>query len=340
MPLVVGLPGLELGVEEIEILERTSPAGIILFQRNISNVDQVHELIAALVELDPRPFVAVDLEGGIVNRLSPIFGELPSATAAARAGRRAVRALGEAAGAACRSLGIHLDLAPVIDLDLPDGFIARQQRCLAGDPQRVAELARVFNGGLAAWGIRGCLKHFPGLGAIPVDTHDELPTLDASRSRLGPHLEAFRLLAEDIRMVMVGHVVVPALGDGLNPASLSPAIVRSAHELPGSPIILSDDIEMGALDSFGDLPQRVEAALAARNHGVLVCKAFDRLPEITAHLTERMASDSSLSSRLLEMAACLGTVRRDLLATAAAVPAPDEATVVQLWERARAEAAA
>jgi hypothetical protein len=95
---------------------------------------------------------------------------------------------------------------------------------------------------------------------------------------------------------------------------------------------------MGALDGWGDLPERVEAALRARNHGVLVCKAFDRLEDIAAHLTERSALDSALGTRLTEMAARMGTLRRDLCQRRAAVPAPDDTTIVQLWEHARREA--
>ncbi len=340
MPLVVGVPGPDLSADEIRVLEDTQPAGVILFQRNIESAGQVRELVSQLVELDPRPFVAVDLEGGMVNRLRPIWGELPSAAAAAAAGRKAVSALGEAAGAACRSLGIHLDLAPVVDLDRPHALMAQQGRCFSADPERVAVLARVFNQGLATWGVRGCLKHFPGLGEVPIDTHIELPLLDLSETDFGGHLDVFAMLSEEIPLVMIGHVIAPGLGDGDRPASISPALVRRAAGLPGSPIILSDDIEMGALASCGDLPERVEAALAARAHGVLVCKAFDRLPEIAAHLTERMATDSSLSTRLLEMAACMGTLRRELCQSAAAIPAPDDTTVEQLWERARAEAGA
>lgn len=339
MPLVVGVPGPDLGADELRILQDIQPAGVILFQRNIESAGQVRELVAQLVEIDPRPFVAVDLEGGAVNRLRPIWGELPSAAAAAASGRKAVSALGEAAGAACRSLGIHLDFAPVIDLERPHAVMTRQERCFAADPERVAILARLFNKGLATWGVRGCLKHFPGLGEIPIDTHEELPQIEAPDGDFGGHLDVFSMLSEEIPLVMVGHVVAPALGDGDRPASLSPALVRRAAQLPGSPIILSDDIEMGALASCGDLPERVEAALAARIHGVLVCKAFDRLPEIATHLAERMATDSSLSTRLLEMAACMGTLRRELCRNAAAIPAPDDTTVEQLWERARAEAA-
>ena len=339
MPLVVGVPGPELEPEQLRVLEDIQPAGVILFQRNIQTAGQVRELVSALVELDPRPFVAVDLEGGVVNRLRPIWGELPSAAAAAAAGRRAVQALGEAAGAACRSLGIHLDFAPVVDLDRPNSFVAHQGRCFAADPERVAILARIFNEGLATWGVRGCLKHFPGLGEIPLDTHSELPTLESAETDLGPHLEVFSKLSEEIPMVMVAHVITPGLGDGDRPASLSPALVQRATRLPGLPIVISDDIEMGALASCGDLPDRVEAALAARNHGVLVCKAFDRLPEIAAHLSKRMAADSSLSTRLFEMAACMSTLRRELCRSAAAIPPPDDTTVEQLWERARFEAA-
>ena len=85
MPLVVGLPGPTLGADEIDILERVQPAGVILFQRNVESAEQVRELVAHLVELDLRPFVAIDLEGGMVNRLRPIWGELPSPAEAAAA---------------------------------------------------------------------------------------------------------------------------------------------------------------------------------------------------------------------------------------------------------------
>jgi len=334
-PLVVGLPGPVLSPGEIRTLTDVRPCGVLLFQRNIETVEQVRALVSELRRLEPSPFVAVDLEGGAVNRLRPVWGELPSAETAAAGGRRVVRAVGEAAGAACRRLGIHLDLAPVVDLQRPHGVLTQQGRCLAADPERVAVLARVFSEGLAAWGVSGCIKHFPGLGEVPVDTHDELPTLHMSHAELTDHLAVFDALTDTIPLVMIGHVIVPALGEVELPASLSPTILQRARELPGSPVCLSDDLEMGALASSGDLPERVEAALLARNHGVLVCKAFDRLGEIAARLVERTAVDSAASTRILEMAARMDALRRDLLSNAAAIPAPDDTTVEQLWERAR-----
>lgn len=336
--MVVGLPGITLTPGERAVLERVQPAGVILFARNIASQEQTRELTESLQEMETRPFLAIDLEGGVVNRLSGLWGELPTPAAAGAAGRRAVHALGEAAGAACRNLGIHLDLAPVVDLRHPDGLLGHQGRCFSDDPERVAIMARIFNKGLATWGVTGCSKHFPGLGAVPTDTHQELPQLDLDEHEFEPHLAVFSALSQEIPVVMMAHMVVAGLGDAERPASLSRTIVERAANLPGAPVVLSDDLEMGALERFGDLPQRVEAAVRARSHGVLVCASFDRLEEIATHLTELSATDSNLGAGLFEMAARMGTLRRDLCQRCAAIPAPDDTTVEQLWEQARREA--
>jgi len=339
MPLVVGLSGAALDAEEMAALERVQPAGIILFSRNISAREQVRKLIGTVSELEPRPFVTVDLEGGTVNRLTALWGELPTAAEAGAAGRRAVRALGEAAGAACRSLGIHLDLAPVVDLHCSGGCVGEQGRCFSDNPERIAVLAHVFNEGLAEWGVSGCIKHFPGLGPVPIDTHEELPVLDLTEAELERHIAVFEELGPEFPVVMVAHVVVPGLGDADQPASLSRPVIERASNLPGSPVVVADDLEMGALDSFGDLPDRVVAAVLARNHGLFVCNALDRLDDILARLDELASTDSTLGARLTEMSARMGTLRRDLLQKAAAVPTPDDETVAQLWQQARREAA-
>jgi beta-N-acetylhexosaminidase len=338
-PLVIGLPGTTITQDDRSLLERVRPAGIILFPRNIESPEQTRELVAALDDLDPRPFVTADLEGGMVNRLSPLWGDLPAPAAAAAAGRRAVRALGEAAGAACRSLGIQLDLAPVVDVDCPGGCLGEQGRCLGSDPERIVVLARIFNEGLGAWGVSGCSKHFPGLGPVPADTHEVLPVLESDEEELARHLQAFEELGSDFPAVMVAHVVAPGLGDAERPASLSRTVVERATTLPGKPVVLADDLEMGALDEWGDLPERALAALHARNHGLLICNACDRFEEVADHLREASETDPTVTPRLADMTARMGTLARDLQQRAAAVPAPDDETVEQLWDQARREAA-
>jgi beta-N-acetylhexosaminidase len=339
MPLVVGLPGATITDLDRAMLERVRPIGIILFPRNIESPDQTRELVTALEDLDPRPFVTADLEGGMVNRLTALWGDLPSPAEAAASGRRAVRALGEAAGAACRAIGIQLDLAPVVDLDCPDGCIGGQGRCFGSDPERVAVLARIFNEGLGTWGVSGCSKHFPGLGPIPADTHEELPVLESGEEELAQQLSVFEDLGADFPTIMVAHVVAPGLGDAERPASLSRTVVERAANLPGSPVVLADDLEMGALGEWGDLPERALAAVHARNHGLLICNACDRIEEIASHLRESAEADPTVATRLVEMNARMGTLARDLHQRAAAVPAPDDETVAQLWEQARREAA-
>ena len=339
LPLVVGLPGTKLTDDDRALLERVQPAGVILFSRNIETPDQVRELVGGLEDLEPRPFVTADLEGGMVNRLSALWGDLPPPAEAATAGRRAVRALGEAAGSACRSLGIQLDLAPVVDLDCPDGCLGGQGRCFGSDPDRIIILAKIFNEGLGKWGVSGCSKHYPGLGPVPADTHEELPVLDSSEEELQLQLTVFEELGSEFPAVMVAHVVAPGLGDAERPASLSRTVVEQAINLSGSPVVLADDLEMGALGEWGDLPERVISAVHARNHGLLICNACDRIDEIASHLRDSAETDPAVAARLLEMNARMGTLARDLQQKAAAVPTPDDTTVDQLWEQARKEAA-
>jgi len=338
LPLVIGLPGTTVTDDDMSLLERVRPAGVILFSRNIETPEQTRKLVSNLEDLDPRPFVTADLEGGMVNRLSGLWGDLPKPAEAASAGRRAVRTLGEAAGAACRSLGIQLDLAPVVDLDCPGGCLSGQGRCLSSDPDRVVVLARIFNEGLGKWGVSGCSKHFPGLGPVPADTHEELPILEADEEGLGLQLNVFQALGVEFPAVMVAHVVTPGLGDAERPASLSRTVVGLAANLPGSPVVLADDLEMGALSDWGDLPDRVVTAIHARNHGILICNACDRIEEIANHLEGIAEDDPSITSRLADMNARMGTLARDLQQRAAAVPTPDDETVEQLWEQARREA--
>lgn len=337
-PLVVGLPGTEVDDQTRQILDQVQPAGVILFSRNIQSSEQVRELVTSLQDLETSPFICVDLEGGAVNRLSGLWGSLPSAARAAAAGRRATRALGEAAGAACRCLGIHLDLAPVVDLNCSGGMVGRQRRCLGDDPERVVTLAKLFAEGLGAWCVGGCLKHFPGLGAIADDTHELLPALDLDEAELATHVNVFAQLSESVPVVMMAHLMVPSLCDGKRPASLCSEAVKRAASLPGNPVVLTDDLEMGAVTGIADLPELVIRALQAGNHGVLVCHSFDRLPEITGRIAEATEQDETLQSRVSQLAARLGTLRRDLCRTSASVPAPDDATVAQLWERAWREA--
>ncbi len=338
LPIVVGIPGPVLLDEEREVLERVRPAGVVLFDRNIRNPDQVRDLTASLRDLEPEPFICVDLEGGRVNRFTALWGRLPAPARSARAGRKAVRALGDAAGAACRALGVQINFAPVVDLAVDGGRLTSEERCWHEDPERVRTFAEVFAKTQANWCVSSCLKHYPGLGAVLVDTHHELPVLELGPSALERHLMPYLGLAEAVGAVMVGHAITPALGDEDRPASLSPKVIEHARALPGGPVVLSDDLDMGALTPIGSLEELALSALRSGVHGVLVCRSFGKLESIASAIRDAVDGEPSLRIRVNEATSRLGTLRRELCRTGGSVPAPDDATVSQLWQQARTEA--
>ncbi len=291
--LVCGVAGLQLSPEERALLQALQPGGVILFARNLQSPAQAQDLVASLRELSGSPYVAVDLEGGRVNRLRALIGELPSPQELSRHGEGAARALGEACGAACAALGINVDLAPVVDVAGEASFLAEEGRCWGHSVEDVARLAGAFLSGLESFGVAGCLKHFPGLGSGPVDSHRELPLLG---DELKLHREAFGKLASPERAVMVAHALAPALGEAVAPASLSRKIVSLVPGEAG--VIIADDVEMGALAAWGSLEERAAGALMAGCHQVLLCNALEARQAVADYVDFWAGKDPALAAAL------------------------------------------
>jgi beta-N-acetylhexosaminidase len=210
--------------------------------------------------------VAVDEEGGRVQRIDELDGSVPSARVMARTMTPAqVRALGGQRGRELRARGVTVDMAPVLDVDAGPANGAIGDRSFSADPATVASYAGAFAAGLRDGGVLPVFKHFPGHGRASGDSHTGLvstPPLDALRTDdLVPYRE---LLGAGPAAVMVGHLNVPGLTAGL-PASLSPAtyqLLRS--ELGFHGVVMTDDL--GAMRAITDgyaLPDAVLAALRA-----------------------------------------------------------------------------
>ena len=225
------------------------------------------------VDTAPRPpLVAVDEEGGRVQRLASVVGRLPTARDMARLGPAAIRKLARDHGEGLRSLGITMDFAPVLDVvddDEIGGSGAIGDRSFSSDPAVVTESAGAFAAGLAEAGVIPTYKHFPGHGHASGDSHRGVvvtPPLDA----LGPDLEPYRqLLSADPQpvAVMVGHLVVPGLTNG-EPATVSreavTGLLRETYGFDG--LIVTDDLSgmRGILDRYST----TEAAVRAVEAGV------------------------------------------------------------------------
>jgi beta-N-acetylhexosaminidase len=331
--LMVGLSGPRLDSREAERLELLAPCGVILFRRNLESVDQTLALLGEIRRrLGPEVILAVDQEGGRVSRLAPWVGPTPSAAALAPAGAPAVRRFACAVARALRALGIGLDFAPVVDLcrsDAPNGI---GDRSFGEDPEEVSEevsrLAGAFLAGLQAEGVAGCLKHFPGLGDTAVDTHVDLAVSGGDRERLERHLVPYRRLGGEAACVMVGHGHYPALDPSPRlPASLSARVVRDLlrDELAFRGLIVSDDLEMGAVRAHDAGGAAAVAAVDAGCDLLLYCSALDRAEAAWRALIRRATDDACFAERL---ASASHAVRR----FARAWPAP--AGGPEAWEAA------
>lgn len=319
--LFLGFEGTRLTAEERRALAHVQPAGLTLVPRNIADLGQLHQLVREIRALAPCAILAIDAEGGRVDRLRSLVAPSPAAADLALHPPALARRAGRWAGAALRLFDLDLDLAPVVDLDHGRMNNALDRRCLGRTPAAVVSRGKAFIEGLESSGVGACVKHFPGLGGAGEDTHLAPSRVDFSALELERDLEPFRRLAPTAGVVMVGHAIYPALDPAAVPATLSPAISTTLLRklLSFSGTLLSDDLEMGALAPFGELPERGEAALKAGCDGLLFCRRLDEAPGIAERLGERR-----LRARVEASVARLEGLRRRLarLRRAAGPPPP------------------
>jgi len=278
--LVVGLGDNNLTAMERAWLKLIRPAGIILFKRNIIDRLQTRALLAEATSFCPPHCGAfVDVEGGTVDRLRDVLAPIPSVQAVAQAARATGRAAlqrehGELVARAVKAFGFNSSFAPVLDLALPESRKVMGTRCAAETGAGVTAYAREFLAGLAAQGVTGCGKHFPGLGGGTLDSHLETPKIERTWQQLWREdLEPYRALRTNLPIVMVNHAAYPLTADPVHPATVSKfwmqTVLRKRIGYRG--IVVSDDLEMGGVTKFMPI---AEAAIATVRMGAdlaLIC---------------------------------------------------------------------
>ena len=302
--LCVGLPGPDLDPPTRELLLEVRPGGIVLFRRNLGDAAQIAALTRALGGLyEPAPILAVDQEGGRVSRLSPPFPSLPTAADLGRLELSAVaRWFGALTGRGLRCLGFQMDFAPVVDLSRPGWPDGIGDRAFSDRPEAAAEWAGQFLDGLAEAGVAGCIKHFPGLGGAPADTHEVLPRHPHDRGAIERAAEPYRILRQRAPAVMVSHGWFPPLsGETPLPASLDARVVRDflRLEIGFEGAILTDDLEMGAVVNRGPFGEVAVEAAAAGHDWLLVCASPERVTAAGDGL-RRAAAGGDLDPAALE----------------------------------------
>src|SRR5579859_5575736 len=216
-PLMIDLEALEVSPEERELLRHPLVGGVILFTRNYQDPTQLSQLVAAVhAARSPPLIVAVDQEGGRVQRFRPDFTRLPPARRIghefdleSRAGVQLARSTGWLMAAELRAHGVDISFAPCVDLDLKVSEVIGE-RAFHGDPQAVSQLALAWMQGMREAGMAATAKHFPGHGAVAADSHLTLPVDRRPREDLTPDLTPYRrLIANGLPAVMVAHVLFP-----------------------------------------------------------------------------------------------------------------------------------
>jgi beta-N-acetylhexosaminidase len=278
-PLMVDLEGTSVTAEEREMLRHPLVGGVILFTRNYTDPEQLSRLVGQIhAARSPPLIVAVDQEGGRVQRLRAGFSNLPPPRrigheydANPRAGLELARSMGWLMAAELRSRGVDLSFAPCVDIDYGVSFIT--DRAFHRDPDAVGALATAYAHGMRDAGMGATAKHFPGHGAVVADSHLTLPVDRRELADLTGDLAPYRrLIANGLPAVMVAHILFPAVDDA--PSSLSARWIRDVlrGEMRFQGVVFSDDLSMGgAAAAFGDIVARATRALSAGCDMILVC---------------------------------------------------------------------
>ena len=197
----IGLPGTELDAETRDLIADVKPGGVIIFGRNVAGVQQLRDLLDGVRELVPSPpLFGIDQEGGLVDRLRKIFTPMPAARTIRQHGDLAgARSLGRVTGQVLRMLGFNMNFAPVMEIMTDERDLLSNglySRSFGRSPGEVLGYTTVYLRGLQETGITGCLKHFPGIGAGEVDSHEQMPLVQLSRDDLiaqdlAPYIELF-----------------------------------------------------------------------------------------------------------------------------------------------------
>ena len=297
----IGLPSDEYDDATKKIIEEIVPGGVCLFARNIKKADRVRSFLDKLRnELPFEPFLSLDQEGGLVDRLRRIVTPMPSVQEISANGNvENSQRLAEITAEVVRVLGFNMNFAPVVDItneNRLDFVMNNQCRTFGCSLDDVVNFTTIYLDQLQKDGCMGCLKHFPGIGAVEFDPHDELPTVKLDREALfnldiKPYANHFS--NGNVDAVMTGHAVFPSFdlqeyddNGNLLPTSLSYNIVTRLlrDELKFQGIALTDDLEMGAIVENYGIGQASIMSVKAGNDFILICndskaifEAFDTI---------------------------------------------------------------
>lgn len=289
--LMADIAGEELTQEDEIFLSRRCVGGLILFSRNYRDQQQLKYLIASIRELAPEILIAVDQEGGRVQRFREGFLALPSLHTLAEVyaedserGLELIRTHAWAMASEILHYGIDISFAPVLDLYNPDSEVIAE-RAFSSDVDATVQMSRAYIGGMQAAGMIATGKHYPGHGTVIADSHNTVPVDDRPAEEiLTTDFQVFAQCADLLDAVMPAHVQYPAIDRECAGFSHVWIQQKLRGQLDFQGVVFSDDLSMAAAEASGDPATRAEKALGAGCDMVLACNNRDSALAIADYL--------------------------------------------------------
>ncbi len=325
----IGLPGTEVDEKTRQLLDEISPGGICLFSRNIKAASETRKLLDDVRDILPvEPFLALDQEGGLVDRLRRIVTPMTSVkNLTADGNSQCVEKLGEITAELVRILGFNLNFAPVVDVidEQREKFVnGLYSRGFGKSKEDVVNFAGKYLDALQKGGCLGTIKHFPGYGATEVDSHEELPKVNLTLEELIENdIVPYRKFIDENKVfaVMVGHAAYPQIefqetdknGDFL-PSSLSKNFITKLlrGDLNFQNLVITDDLEMGAIVKNYGMGEAAKMALKAGNDQLLICADTDAMTEAFAAVNSAYESGDISIERIEESLARVAKIKSEL----------------------------
>jgi beta-N-acetylhexosaminidase len=314
--IVCGFDGPDVPTTVERWLSQDWVAGLILFKRNIEDVEQAASLIEGLHARSAGSLpllVCVDQEGGRVARFGDPVLQLPSMRALGNAGNSDLtREAAVILARQLRAMGVNLDFAPVLDIDTNPESPVIGDRAFGRDAQIVIEHGLAFAEGLHAGGVLSCGKHFPGHGDTDLDSHLALPILRHDRARLNlVELAPFRASADHLPAIMTAHVAFETLDVDL-PATMSARVIGQLlrREMGFEGAVFSDDLEMKAVTERYRIEEAGILALEAGCDLLLVCSDLEAAARLRDAIAREAARNGPFARRLNEARMRADALRR------------------------------
>ncbi len=336
----IGISGAEIDEQTRDLLGEVSPGGVCLFARNIREAQQTRDLLDDLRKISPvEPFLSLDQEGGTVDRLRRIV--TPMAAANRITTIEDVAKMAALIGETINLLGFNMDFAPVVDVvdearaGSSNGLFSRT---FGSSKEDAVTFAGEFLKVLQTNGPIGCLKHFPGLGAARVDSHEELPVVEIDREELfATDLYPYRQLLStgEVHAVMAAHASFPSVNlqerdqnGKLLPSSLSKTFITTLlrGELDFNGLVITDDLEMGAIVNNYGIGEACVMAVAAGVDMLAICADPEAIRSGFNAIVEAVSSGRIDESRIDESLTRIAALKSRL----AAQPTFDLARLAEL----------